>query len=230
MRITVVGLGHVGLPTAACLAHLGHQVVGMDADPDKLRRIGRGETPFFEPGLADLPRGGLSNGRFAVAQDLPGAARHGEVAFICVGTPIRDTGEANLTFVEQAARDLANHLEDYTVLAEKSTVPVGTGEWIRRTAGWVAPGAAFDVRGLSAVVGDPDGRVGEIVFPTLGGQLREDLVDASLGMPRDPNGDGVIDSSNHANDYQLLPVLVRLRWKGIGCERSMEVRTLLANR
>ena len=93
-----------------------------------------------------------------------------------------------------------------------------------------APGAAFDVHGLSAVDGDPDGRVGEIVFPVVGNELRENLVDASLGMPRDLNGDGVIDAANHAGDYKLLPVLLRLRWKVGGSARSLEVRTLLANR
>ena len=93
-----------------------------------------------------------------------------------------------------------------------------------------APGAAFAVPGLSPVETDPDGRVGEIVFPTLGFELREDLLDANLGMPRDLNGDGVVDAANHAGNYRILPVLLRLRWKGSGCERSMEVRTLLADR
>lgn len=96
--------------------------------------------------------------------------------------------------------------------------------------GAVAPGSNFAVAGLQAVPGDPDGFVGEIVFPTIGTQLREDLVDPALGMPRDLNGDGVIDSLDHALDYRILPVLLRIRWKGGSIERSMEIRTLLANR
>jgi UDPglucose 6-dehydrogenase len=145
VKVTIVGLGHVGLTSAACLAHVGHDVVGIDEDPDKLAVIARGESPFFEPELPHLIRAGLDEGRLTVTGELADAARHGEVVFICVGTPIRETGEFNLTQVERVARTMAPHFERYTVLAEKSTVPVGTAEWIRRTAGWTAPGAVFDV-------------------------------------------------------------------------------------
>lgn len=93
-----------------------------------------------------------------------------------------------------------------------------------------APGSGFAVEGLEAVAGDLDGLVGEIVLPTLGAQLREDLADPALGMPRDLNGDGLVDMLDHAGDYRILPVLLRLRWKGRGCERSMEIRTLVADR
>jgi hypothetical protein len=93
-----------------------------------------------------------------------------------------------------------------------------------------APGSGFAVEGLAPVAEDPDGFVGEILFPTSGLELREDVVDEGMGMPRDLNGDGVIDALNHAGDYRILPVLVRLHWKGNGCERSMEVRTLIADR
>jgi len=145
VRVTIVGLGHVGLTSAACLAHVGHEVVGIDEDPDKLQLIRRGESPFFEPELPELLRAGLEDGRLTVTDDLSSAARHGEVVFICVGTPIRETGEFNLTQVERVARTMAPHFAQYTVLAEKSTVPVGTAAWIRRAAGWIAPGAEFDV-------------------------------------------------------------------------------------
>ena len=93
-----------------------------------------------------------------------------------------------------------------------------------------APGCHFNVAGLQAVSTDPDGFVGEIVFPTLLNQLREDLAIPELGMPRDLSGDGVVDSLDHAGDYRLLPVVLRLRWRGSGIERTMEIRTLLADR
>ena len=93
-----------------------------------------------------------------------------------------------------------------------------------------APGNHFSVKGLQPPDGDPIGFVGEIVFPTIGTQLREDVVDRDLGMPRDLNGDGIIDSADHAGDYKVLPVLLRLHWKGVGVQRSMTVRTILANR
>jgi UDPglucose 6-dehydrogenase len=145
MKVTVVGLGHVGLVSAACFAHLGHDVLGLDSDLDKLRLIGQGEIPFHEPDLLPMVRTQLAEGRLRVSESVAEAAGHGDIAFICVGTPIKDSGEANLTFVEEAARSLAPHLDGYTVLTEKSTVPVGTGEWIRWTAGWTAPAAEFDV-------------------------------------------------------------------------------------
>jgi UDPglucose 6-dehydrogenase len=143
--VTVVGLGHVGLTTAACLAHVGHSVQGVEEDQEKLRLIEQGRAPFYEPGLEEILRGGLDSGRFVLAEDMARAASGAEVALICVGTPIRESGEANLTAVERVARSLAAHIDGYTVFAEKSTVPVGTGEWIRRTAEWTAPGSDFDV-------------------------------------------------------------------------------------
>ncbi len=97
-----------------------------------------------------------------------------------------------------------------------------------------APGSGFAVRGLEALENDPDGLVGEIVFPTLnvGGnlELREDIVDPDLGMPRDLDGKNGVDAFDHSGDYRLLPVVVRLRWEGFSGERVMEVRTLIADR
>ncbi len=93
-----------------------------------------------------------------------------------------------------------------------------------------APGNHFAVKGLQVPDDEPGGSVGEIVFPTIGNQLREDVVDPDLGMPRDLNGDGIIDSADHAADYKILPVLIRVHWKGVGVKRSMVVRTILANR
>jgi hypothetical protein len=97
-----------------------------------------------------------------------------------------------------------------------------------------APGDTFQVEGLEAAPDDPDGAVGEILFPVIdtagGPELREDIDMPELSMPRDLDGDGLIDSLDHAGDYRLLPVLVRLRWKGISGERTAEARTLIADR
>jgi type II secretory pathway pseudopilin PulG len=90
-----------------------------------------------------------------------------------------------------------------------------------------APGNAFDVPGLSPQAADPDGRVGEILFPGDGFQLREDVVDAGLGLPRDLSADGEIDAADHAGDYVLLPVQVRLRWRGESGNREVEYVTYL---
>ncbi|MBI4260084.1 MAG: UDP-glucose/GDP-mannose dehydrogenase family protein [Actinobacteria bacterium] len=146
MRVSIVGTGHVGLVTAASLAHLGHEVLGVDDDAEKVATIARGETPFHEPGLQELLREGLDAGRLRVSPDVPEAARFGEVVFICVGTPTKPTGEANLVQVERVSTVIARALEGYTVIAEKSTVPVETGVWVRRTIELTAaPDAEFDV-------------------------------------------------------------------------------------
>ncbi|HEY7283723.1 MAG TPA: UDP-glucose/GDP-mannose dehydrogenase family protein [Actinomycetota bacterium] len=146
MRISVVGTGHVGLTTAACLAHTGHDVLGVDDDGEKVGSIARGVVPFYEPGLTELVREGLDTGRLRMSNDPREAAPHGEVVFICVGTPTRESGEANLVQVERVARMVADTLEGPTVVAEKSTVPVETGQWIRRTIERQArSGAEFDV-------------------------------------------------------------------------------------
>jgi UDPglucose 6-dehydrogenase len=146
MRVSVVGTGHVGLTTAACLAHVGHEVLGVDDDAEKAAAIARGHVPFHEPGLTELVREGLDAGRLLTSNDPREAARHGEVVFVCVGTPTRESGEANLDQVERVARMVADTLDGYTVVAEKSTVPVATGQWIRRTIEQAAPpGAQFDV-------------------------------------------------------------------------------------
>jgi UDPglucose 6-dehydrogenase len=146
MRVSVIGTGHVGLTTAACLAHVGHEVLGVDDDAEKVATIGRGDVPFHEPGLLDLLREGLDTGRLQVSTDLAEASRHGEVAFVCVGTPTKANGEANLVQVERVATIVARNLDGYTVVAEKSTVPVETGLWVRRTMETEAPaGADFDV-------------------------------------------------------------------------------------
>ena len=145
MQVTVVGLGHVGLTTAACLAHVGHTVCGIDEDLEKLRLIERGEVPFYEVGLPELLREGLGSGKMCVTDDFVEATKHAEVALICVGTPIRESGEANLKNVERVTRNLASSIGHYLILAEKSTVPVGTGDRIRQTVEWTAPQADFDV-------------------------------------------------------------------------------------
>src|SRR5438309_7253205 len=146
MKISVVGTGHVGLTTAACFAHIGHDVRGVDASVGKVASIARGDVPFHEPGLAELVREGLDAGRLRMSADPAATARHGDVVFVCVGTPTLESGEANLEQVERVARVVARSLDGYTVVVEKSTVPVETGLRIRRTIEREAsPGAEFDV-------------------------------------------------------------------------------------
>src|SRR5918999_4402029 len=147
MRICVIGTGHVGLITCVSLAELGYEVVGMDSDEEKMDQLTRGVSPFFEPGVQEYLTKGLAAGnlRFSAQPEeaIPGA----DVVFICVGTPARATGEANLIAVEQAATVVAAHATGRTVVVEKSTVPAGTSARVKRTLrrGRTHPGREVEV-------------------------------------------------------------------------------------
>ncbi|HEX8099474.1 MAG TPA: UDP-glucose/GDP-mannose dehydrogenase family protein, partial [Actinomycetota bacterium] len=145
MKVAVIGTGHVGLVTCATLADAGHEVTGTDADGEKIVRLIRGETPFFEPGLQDLVRRGLEEGGLSFSTDPAEALARAKVAFICVGTPPRADGEANLLAVERSATDVARHATNDIVVAEKSTVPVGTAGWLRLTLTRERPDLRFEI-------------------------------------------------------------------------------------
>ncbi len=133
MRITVLGTGYVGLVTAACLAERGHDVTGYDVVPEKIAKLRRGISPIFEPGLEAVLQAGLTDGRLRFTDDLAEAIAAGDVLFVCVGTPQGADGRADLSQVEDVARTIALHLDSPKVIVEKSTVPVKTAQWIRRT-------------------------------------------------------------------------------------------------
>jgi UDPglucose 6-dehydrogenase len=135
MKIAVIGLGHVGLPTALGFSELGWEVLGVDDDPHKSRQIAAGRMPFYEPGVEELLRRGLRSGRFRLAPDVAAATAEAEVVFVCVGTPQRDDGSADLSQVEGVARAIARSLNGGKLIVEKSTTPVRTAERIRQTIG-----------------------------------------------------------------------------------------------
>lgn len=128
MRVGVIGIGHVGLPTAAVLAHLGHEVVAMDSDQAKLDSVVAGQMPFYEPGMQELVRSEMDAGRLRFTADVAAVAAGANVVFICVGTPPKATGEANLLAVERAGAAVVENATADVVLVEKSTVPAGTAE------------------------------------------------------------------------------------------------------
>ncbi len=126
MKITVVGAGYVGLVTAACLAELGHQVTNVDHDDDRIRALQAGGMPIFEPGLDVVVARNHAAGRLSFSAWLPSAMRDTQVVFIAVGTPPVEDGAADLQHVLKVARQIAGQLRDFTVVVNKSTVPVGT--------------------------------------------------------------------------------------------------------
>lgn len=131
--IGVIGLGHVGLPTALCLAELGWTVAGTDHDRGKVDVILSGHAPMYEQGVPELLTKHLASGRFLPNPNVEEAIRASEVLFICVGTPQRDNGEADVSQIEAVARTIARNLNGYKLIVEKSTVPIKTAQWIKRT-------------------------------------------------------------------------------------------------
>ncbi|MGO8814902.1 MAG: UDP-glucose dehydrogenase family protein [Terriglobia bacterium] len=149
--ITVLGLGHIGLPTALGLAELGHRVIGADDDKSKVGLIRGGDPIFFEPGLGELLTKHLQNGRFQAVDDVEAAVRAGSIIFICVGTPQRSSGQADLGQVEAVAKLVARNLNGYKLIIEKSTVPAITAQWLKRTI------VRYNVAKSSPAGGESDG-------------------------------------------------------------------------
>lgn len=146
MRIGVVGTGYVGLVSGTCFAEFGIDVVCVDKDAGKIERLKNGEIPIYEPGLEDLVAKQVKAKRLSFTTDLAEAVRDADAVFIAVGTPPRvQDGHADLTYVFQAAEEIAQHLTGYTVIVNKSTVPVGTARKVAETIRRARPDADFDV-------------------------------------------------------------------------------------
>ncbi|HEY9405492.1 MAG TPA: UDP-glucose/GDP-mannose dehydrogenase family protein [Pyrinomonadaceae bacterium] len=143
MQIAVIGTGYVGLVTGACFAEFGVDVVCVDIDAHKIERLNQGQMPIYEPGLDQLVAKNAQAGRLTFTTDLKTAVEHSLVIFLAVGTPPREDGSADLSHVEAAARSVAQHMNDYKVIVTKSTVPVGTGEHLRRIIGEQKKNAKF---------------------------------------------------------------------------------------
>lgn len=146
MKIVMVGTGYVGLVSGACFSEFGWDVVCVDTDADKIRMLEAGQMPIYEPRLDDLVARNVSGGRLTFTTDLESAVSGAEAVFIAVGTPSRrGGGHADLSYVFQAAEDIARFVDGYTVVVTKSTVPVGTGREVMRRIQAVRPDADIDI-------------------------------------------------------------------------------------
>ena len=154
MKVTVVGAGYVGLVTGACLAEMGNHVVCLDVDPRKIEMLKRGEIPIHEPGLDAVVQRNAAAGRLQFTTDVAAAVGHGTLQFIGVGTPPDEDGSADLKYVLAAAEAIGQHMTDYKVIIDKSTVPVGTADKVRAKVA-----AALRARGVDlpfAVCSNPE--------------------------------------------------------------------------
>jgi len=133
--VAVIGTGYVGLTTGACLAHLGHQVICADIDPDKIARLNKGEISIVERGLAELVSEGQTNGRLTFVTDSSEAVKQCDIAFLCVPTPQGEDGSADLTYVQAAAEHISAALPFEAIVVNKSTVPVGSTKVVERALG-----------------------------------------------------------------------------------------------
>jgi UDPglucose 6-dehydrogenase len=146
MKVVMIGTGYVGLVSGTCFAEFGADVVCVDVDERKVERLKAGEIPIYEPGLDDLVAKNVREGRLAFTTKLGDVAGDADLVFIAVGTPSRrGDGFADLSYVYEAARQVAPHLKDYTVIVDKSTVPVGTARNVARLIRETNPAADFDV-------------------------------------------------------------------------------------
>ncbi|MGE0662903.1 MAG: UDP-glucose/GDP-mannose dehydrogenase family protein [Hyphomonadaceae bacterium] len=151
MRVTMIGTGYVGLVSGACFADFGHTVTCVDKDAGKIARLQKGEIPIFEPGLDELVKDNVEQGRLFFTTDSTQAIRDADAVFIAVGTPSRrGDGYADLSYVHAAAEEIAELMNGYTVIVTKSTVPVGTGDEVEAIIKKARPDAEF------AVVSNPE--------------------------------------------------------------------------
>jgi UDPglucose 6-dehydrogenase len=146
MKLTIIGSGYVGLTTGACFAEVGHQVLCVDNDEAKVQMLREGRIPIYEPGLEPMVRKNVAARRLRFTSSTEEGVDHGEVLFIAVPTPPQPDGSVDLSFVEKVAREIAQFLDSYRVIVDKSTVPVKTGERVAQTIRrYAKPGVEFDV-------------------------------------------------------------------------------------
>ena len=132
MRVCVIGTGYVGLVTGACLAYIGHDVICVDNNEEKVKLMKSGQSPIHEPGLPEVIAESIHQGKIEFTTDIAAGIKHGEILFIAVGTPSLADGRSDMRYVEAVARSIGESLtEGYRVIVNKSTVPIGSGDWVR---------------------------------------------------------------------------------------------------
>ena len=207
--IAVIGSGYVGTVVAACLADLGHDVIGVEIDPAKLAALSKGEAPFFEVGLEERLASGIASGRLTFTNDYDHAMAGSEIVFLCVDTPPGTNGHPDMSSVAAAARSIGSALHDPHIIVTKSTVPVGSGNWLEATIEAELPP---DVdRDVLCVVSNPEflregSAVGDFLHPervVVGGDCEDAVEKVAHVYGR------ILDQDFEGGDPSNLPVLVK---------------------
>src|SRR5476651_2475026 len=133
MKIAIIGSGYVGLVSGVCLANIGHQVICVDNNLDKIKTLKKGRLPIYEPGLLELMKANVAKKRLSFTGSIGEATKKSQVIFLAVPTPPKPNGDADLTYVENVARQISQHMDSYKFIVEKPTVPTETGKKIKRT-------------------------------------------------------------------------------------------------
>ena len=203
MRVTVIGTGYVGLVTGACLAEIGHQVVCIDNNESKIEALNKGHIPIYEPGLEDIVRR-CAGQTLSFTTDLGPNVRSAEVIFIAVGTPSTPTGEADLRYVEAVAKGIGQHLDgQYRVIVNKSTVPIGSGDWVQML---ILDGAAQIADQQAVAAGAPIAKPNALNFDVVSNPefLREGTAVWDTFNP-----DRIVVGSGSAKAIELMQRLYR---------------------
>ena len=131
INICVIGTGYVGLVTGVCLAKIGHSVICVDNNKDKIKKLKKGISPIYEPGLSSLIKEGIKKGRLSFSEDINYAVKNSDVVFVCVNTPTQKNGKTDLRYIKAVSREIAKAMNGYKVIVSKSTIAVGTSQKIK---------------------------------------------------------------------------------------------------
>ena len=131
IKICIIGTGYVGLVTGVCLAEIGHSVICIDNNKEKINKLKRGVSPIFEPGLSDLIKKNIKKGGLLFSEDIDYGVKNSNVIFICVNTPTQKNGKTDLRYIQTVAKEVARAMDTYKVIVSKSTMPVGTSQKIK---------------------------------------------------------------------------------------------------
>ena len=131
MKIIIIGTGYVGLVTGVCLADFGNNIICVDNDKEKIDILNKGQLPIYEPGLKEIIERNMHYKRIEFTTNIKYAVENSEAIFITVGTPEKEDGDADLKYIFEVAKDIASYMNDYKVVVDKSTIPIGTGKKVK---------------------------------------------------------------------------------------------------